>query len=44
MGREHKKVNKVFLDKMNKEVNHKAELFTWENLNYEQKINNYINK
>ena len=44
MGREHKKINKVFLDKMNKEVNHKVDLFTWENLNYVQKINNYLNK
>ena len=44
MGREHKKINKIFLNKNNQEVNHKVDLFTWENLNYVQKINNYLNK
>ena len=44
MGRNNEKINKIFLNKMNKEVNHKVDLFTWENLNYVQKINNYLNK
>jgi len=44
MGREHKKINKIFLNKNNQEVNHKVDLFTWENLNYVKKINNYLNK
>ena len=44
MGRDHKKINKVFINKNNEKVNHQVELFTWENLNYVQKINNYLNK
>ena len=44
MGREHKKINKIFLNKNNHEVNHKVDLFTWENLNYVKKINDYLNK
>ncbi len=44
MGREHKKINKNFLNKNNQEVNHKVDLFTWENLNYVKKINDYLNK
>ena len=44
MGREHIKINKNFLNKNNQEVNHKVDLFTWENLNYVQKINDYLNK
>ena len=44
MGREHKKINKIFLNKNNQEVNHKVDLFTWENLNYVKKINDYLNK
>ena len=44
MGREHKKIDKNFLNKNNQEVNHKVDLFTWENLNYVKKINNYLNK
>ena len=44
MGREYKKINKIFLNKNNQEVNHKVDLFTWENLNYVKKINDYLNK
>ena len=44
MGREHKKINKIFLNKNNQEVNHKVDLFTWENLDYVKKINDYLNK
>ena len=44
MGRDLKKINKVFLNKINQKVNHQVELFTWENLNYVQKIKNYLNK
>ena len=44
MGREHKKINKNFLNKNNQEVNHKVDLFTWENINYVKKINDYLNK
>ncbi len=44
MGREHKKINKIFLNKNDQEVNHKVDLFTWENLNYVKKINDYLNK
>ena len=44
MGRDYKKINKVFLNKIHQKVNHQVELFTWENLNYVQKINNYLNK
>ena len=42
MGRDNKEINKTFINKNNKEVNHKVDLFTWENLNYVQKINNYL--
>ena len=42
MGRDNKKINKIFINKNNQEVNHKVDLFTWENLNYVQKINNYL--
>jgi S-adenosylmethionine synthetase len=44
MGRDLKKINKVFLNKINQKVNQQVELFTWENLNYVQKIKNYLNK
>ena len=44
MGREQKRINKNFLNKNNQEVNHKVDLFTWENLNYVPKIINYLNK
>ena len=37
MGRDNKEINKTFINKNNKEVNHKVDLFTWENLNYVQK-------
>ena len=42
MGRDNKEINKIFINKNNQEVNHKVDLFTWENLNYVQKINNYL--
>ena len=42
MGRDNKKINKIFINKNNQEVNHEVDLFTWENLNYVQKIYNYL--